>query len=88
MIYGQEKNILKHIGLVNIVGEPSVGILIRQITMEFSATSTSECLFANFLFEIEPKKVSKELKEPSWVNEPQEELKHDGMHVHQIIQPF
>ncbi|GJY78993.1 retrovirus-related pol polyprotein from transposon TNT 1-94 [Tanacetum coccineum] len=38
------------------------------------AASTSECLFADFLSKIEPKKVSEALKHPRWVDAMQEEL--------------
>ncbi|GJT86690.1 retrovirus-related pol polyprotein from transposon TNT 1-94, partial [Tanacetum coccineum] len=38
------------------------------------AASASECLFADFLSEIEPKKVSEALKHPRWVDAMQEEL--------------
>ncbi|GKE62780.1 hypothetical protein Tco_1513147 [Tanacetum coccineum] len=41
---------------------------------KFTAASTSKCLFADFLSEIESKKVSEALKHPGWVNAMQEEL--------------
>ncbi|GKG14881.1 hypothetical protein Tco_0354481, partial [Tanacetum coccineum] len=52
----------QHIELVNIIGDPSEGMLTRSMAAKLTATSTSECLFADFVSEIEPKKVSKELK--------------------------
>ncbi|GJR77431.1 hypothetical protein Tco_0089796 [Tanacetum coccineum] len=45
----------KHIKLVNIIGNP--GMLIRAMAKELSAASTYECLFVDFLFEEEPKKI-------------------------------
>ncbi|GJY13965.1 retrovirus-related pol polyprotein from transposon TNT 1-94 [Tanacetum coccineum] len=41
---------------------------------KLTATSASECLFADFLSKIEPKKVYEALKHPRWVNEMQKEL--------------
>ncbi|GKD76718.1 hypothetical protein Tco_1339339, partial [Tanacetum coccineum] len=41
---------------------------------ELSATSAHECLFVDFLSEEEPKKVSKSLKHPRWLDAIQEEL--------------
>ncbi|GJW01390.1 retrovirus-related pol polyprotein from transposon TNT 1-94 [Tanacetum coccineum] len=64
----------QHIEIVNIIGEPTKGMLTRSMAAKLIVASASECLFANFLSEIEPKKVSKELKHPGWVNAMQEEL--------------
>nr|GEX93984.1 retrovirus-related Pol polyprotein from transposon TNT 1-94 [Tanacetum cinerariifolium] len=50
----------KHIELVNIIGDPGEGILTRSMAAKLTA-STSECLFADFVSKIEPKKVT-ELK--------------------------
>ncbi|GJY60571.1 retrovirus-related pol polyprotein from transposon TNT 1-94 [Tanacetum coccineum] len=58
----------KHIELVNIIGNPSEGMLTRSMAAKLTAASASECLFANFLSEIEPKKVSEALKHPRWVD--------------------
>ncbi|GJU94920.1 retrovirus-related pol polyprotein from transposon TNT 1-94 [Tanacetum coccineum] len=63
----------QHIELVNIIGEPTKGMLTRSMAAKLIAVSVSECLFADFLFEIEPKKVSKALKYPGWVDAMQEE---------------
>ncbi|GJR27158.1 retrovirus-related pol polyprotein from transposon TNT 1-94 [Tanacetum coccineum] len=63
-----------HIELVNIIGDPGEGILTRSMAVKLTATSASECLFANFLSEIEPKKVSEALKHPGWIDAMQEEL--------------
>nr|GEY83493.1 retrovirus-related Pol polyprotein from transposon TNT 1-94 [Tanacetum cinerariifolium] len=46
----------QHIKLVNIIGNPGEGMLTRSMAAKLTATSASECLFANFLFEIEHKK--------------------------------
>ncbi|GKB69149.1 retrovirus-related pol polyprotein from transposon TNT 1-94 [Tanacetum coccineum] len=49
-------------------------MLTRIIATKLTAASASECLFADFLFEIEPKKVSEELKHPGWIDAMQEKL--------------
>ncbi|GKE06683.1 retrovirus-related pol polyprotein from transposon TNT 1-94, partial [Tanacetum coccineum] len=64
----------QHIELVNIIGDPGKGMLTRSMVAKLIATSTSECLFADFLSEIEPKKLSEALKHLGWVNAMQEEL--------------
>ncbi|GKC86311.1 retrovirus-related pol polyprotein from transposon TNT 1-94, partial [Tanacetum coccineum] len=64
----------QHIELVNIIGEPGEGMLTRSMAAKLTAASASECLFADFFFEIEPKKVSEALKHPGWVDAMQEEL--------------
>nr|GEU43839.1 hypothetical protein [Tanacetum cinerariifolium] len=64
----------QHIELVNIISNPSKGMLTRSMAAKLTATSASECLFADFLSEIEPKKVSKALKHPGWIDAMQEEL--------------
>ncbi|GJV53629.1 retrovirus-related pol polyprotein from transposon TNT 1-94 [Tanacetum coccineum] len=64
----------QHIKLVNIIGEPTEGTLTRSMAAKMTAASASECLFADFLSEIEPKKVSEALKHPGWVDVMQEEL--------------
>ncbi|GKD96642.1 retrovirus-related pol polyprotein from transposon TNT 1-94 [Tanacetum coccineum] len=53
---------------MNIINEPTKGMLIRSMVSKLTAASTSECLFVDFLFEIEPKKVSEALKHPGWVD--------------------
>nr|GEZ28929.1 retrovirus-related Pol polyprotein from transposon TNT 1-94 [Tanacetum cinerariifolium] len=50
------------------------GMLTRSMAAKLTAASASECLFANFLSQIEPKKVSEALKHPGWVDSMQEEL--------------
>ncbi|GJQ95702.1 retrovirus-related pol polyprotein from transposon TNT 1-94 [Tanacetum coccineum] len=51
----------KHIELVNIIGNPGVGILTRAMAKQLSAASAHECLFVDFLFGEEPKKVYESL---------------------------
>ncbi|GJY03103.1 retrovirus-related pol polyprotein from transposon TNT 1-94 [Tanacetum coccineum] len=49
----------QHIELVNIIGDLGEGMLTRSMAAKLTAASASECLFANFLSEIELKKVNK-----------------------------
>ncbi|GJV88849.1 retrovirus-related pol polyprotein from transposon TNT 1-94 [Tanacetum coccineum] len=51
----------QHIELVNIIGEPTNGMLTRIITAKLTAALVIECLFADFLLEIKPKKVKQSL---------------------------
>ncbi|GJW82260.1 retrovirus-related pol polyprotein from transposon TNT 1-94 [Tanacetum coccineum] len=53
----------KHIELVNIIGEPLDGITTKSRVRDSEAASAHECLYVNFLFEIEPKKLIKALEE-------------------------
>nr|GEU74219.1 retrovirus-related Pol polyprotein from transposon TNT 1-94 [Tanacetum cinerariifolium] len=46
----------QHILLKNIIRDPGEGMLTKSMAAKLTAASTSECLFADFLFEIEPKK--------------------------------
>ncbi|GJT70198.1 retrovirus-related pol polyprotein from transposon TNT 1-94 [Tanacetum coccineum] len=46
----------QHIKLVNIIGDPGEGMLTRNMVAKLTAASASECLFTDFLSEIEPKK--------------------------------
>ncbi|GKB03485.1 retrovirus-related pol polyprotein from transposon TNT 1-94 [Tanacetum coccineum] len=48
----------QHIKLVNIIGNPGKGMLTRSMAAKLTADSANECLFADFLSEIEPKKLS------------------------------
>ncbi|GKC29856.1 retrovirus-related pol polyprotein from transposon TNT 1-94, partial [Tanacetum coccineum] len=64
----------KHIELVNIIGNPGAGMLIRAMAKQLSAASAHECLFVDFLSEEESKKVSEALKHPRWVDAIQDEL--------------
>ncbi|GJR31936.1 retrovirus-related pol polyprotein from transposon TNT 1-94 [Tanacetum coccineum] len=62
------------IELVNIVGDLGKGMLTRSMAAKLTAASPGKCLFTDFLSEIEPKKVSKALKHPGWIEAMQEEL--------------
>nr|GEU62433.1 retrovirus-related Pol polyprotein from transposon TNT 1-94 [Tanacetum cinerariifolium] len=54
----------EHIKLINIIGEPTKGMLTKSMVAKPITASASEFLLANFLFEIEPKKVFEALKHP------------------------
>ncbi|GKD67989.1 retrovirus-related pol polyprotein from transposon TNT 1-94 [Tanacetum coccineum] len=54
--------------------EDTEGMLTRSMAAKFTAALASECLFANFLSKIEPKKVSEALKHPGRIDAMQEEL--------------
>ncbi|GKC37112.1 retrovirus-related pol polyprotein from transposon TNT 1-94, partial [Tanacetum coccineum] len=64
----------QHIELVNIIGDPGEGMLTRSMAAKLTTASASECLFADFLSKIEPKKVTEALKHPGWVDAMHEEL--------------
>ncbi|GJS79717.1 hypothetical protein Tco_0729598 [Tanacetum coccineum] len=64
----------KHIDLVNILGEPQAGVTTRSRIRDSKAASAHECLYVNFLSEIEPKKLAKALEEEGWIISMQEEL--------------
>ncbi|GKE12146.1 hypothetical protein Tco_1415697 [Tanacetum coccineum] len=64
----------QHIELVNIISEPTEGMFTRSMVAKLTAASTSECLFLDFLSEIEPKKVFEALKHQGWIDAMQEEL--------------
>ncbi|GKD55533.1 retrovirus-related pol polyprotein from transposon TNT 1-94 [Tanacetum coccineum] len=64
----------KHIELFNIIGNPGARTVTRAMAKELSAASAHECLFVDFLSEEEPKKVSKALKHPGWVDDMQDGL--------------
>nr|GEV41468.1 retrovirus-related Pol polyprotein from transposon TNT 1-94 [Tanacetum cinerariifolium] len=64
----------QRIELVNIIGDSGEGMFTRIMVAKLLAASASECLFVDFLFEIEPKKVSEALKHSGWVDAMQEEL--------------
>nr|GEU75063.1 hypothetical protein [Tanacetum cinerariifolium] len=64
----------KHIELVNIIGEPLVGITTRSRVRDSEAASVQECLYVNFLFEMEPNKLIEALEEEGWIIAMQEEL--------------
>ncbi|GJY80653.1 retrovirus-related pol polyprotein from transposon TNT 1-94 [Tanacetum coccineum] len=50
----------QHIELVNIIGDPGEGMLTRSVAAKLTAASTYECIFADFLSKIEPKKNKKD----------------------------
>nr|GEV17078.1 putative reverse transcriptase domain-containing protein [Tanacetum cinerariifolium] len=56
----------KHIDLVNIISEPRAGITTRSKIRDSDAALASECLYVNFLSEIEPKKLTEALEEEGW----------------------
>nr|GEV55366.1 hypothetical protein [Tanacetum cinerariifolium] len=64
----------KHIKLVNIIGEPLAGITTKSRIRDSDAASASECLYVNFLSEMEPKKLIEALQEEGWIIDMQEEL--------------
>ncbi|GJR75251.1 retrovirus-related pol polyprotein from transposon TNT 1-94 [Tanacetum coccineum] len=53
----------KHIELVNIIGEPLGGITTRSRIRDCEAASAHECLYVNFLSQIEPKRLIEALEE-------------------------
>ncbi|GJR91733.1 retrovirus-related pol polyprotein from transposon TNT 1-94 [Tanacetum coccineum] len=65
---------LVHIELVNIIGEPLTGITTGSRIKDSDVASASECLYVNFLFEMEPKKLIEPLEEEGWIISMQEEL--------------
>ncbi|GJS77797.1 retrovirus-related pol polyprotein from transposon TNT 1-94 [Tanacetum coccineum] len=64
----------KHIEHVNIIRKPMAGITTRSRVKDSEAASVHECLYVNFLSEIEPKKLIKALEEEGWVIAMQKEL--------------
>nr|GEV54943.1 retrovirus-related Pol polyprotein from transposon TNT 1-94 [Tanacetum cinerariifolium] len=64
----------KHIELVNIIGELLVGITTRSRNRDSDVASAHECLYANFISEIKPKKLIEALDEEGWVIAMQAEL--------------
>nr|GEY12417.1 hypothetical protein [Tanacetum cinerariifolium] len=63
----------KHIELVNIIDKPLAGITTKSRIRDSDVALTFECLYFNFLSEIEPKKLIETLKE-EWIIAMQEEL--------------
>ncbi|GJV67877.1 retrovirus-related pol polyprotein from transposon TNT 1-94 [Tanacetum coccineum] len=65
---------VKDIHLMNIFilmslikGDLGAGMLTRAMAKELSAASAHKCLFVDFLFEEEPKKIFEALKHPGWL---------------------
>ena len=59
---------------MNIIGEPTEGMLTRSMAAKLTAASANECLFVDFISEIEPKNVKEALTHPSWVQAMHDEL--------------
>ncbi|GJX48780.1 retrovirus-related pol polyprotein from transposon TNT 1-94 [Tanacetum coccineum] len=58
----------QHIKLVKLlIDEPTKGMLTESMAAKLTTASTRECLFADFLFETEPKKMPEALKRPWWI---------------------
>ncbi|GJY18393.1 retrovirus-related pol polyprotein from transposon TNT 1-94 [Tanacetum coccineum] len=64
----------RHIELVNIIGKPLDGVTTRSRIRDSKAASAHECLYVNFLSQIEPKRLIEALKEEGWIISMQEEL--------------
>ncbi|GKA09591.1 hypothetical protein Tco_0688922, partial [Tanacetum coccineum] len=60
--------------LVNIIGEPLVGITTRSRVRDSDVVLAHECLYVNLFSEIEPKKLIEALEEERWIMAMQEEL--------------
>ncbi|GJY81266.1 retrovirus-related pol polyprotein from transposon TNT 1-94 [Tanacetum coccineum] len=80
--YGQNTDVLVSVNESSVPDVPqsyisnqaSISMLTRSTAAKLTTASASECLFADFLYEIEPKKVFEALKHPGWVDAMQEEL--------------
>ncbi|GJV73857.1 retrovirus-related pol polyprotein from transposon TNT 1-94 [Tanacetum coccineum] len=70
LIWSGEQNI----ELLNIICKPTERMLTKSMAAKLIAVSTNKCIFADFLYEVKPKKVSEVLKHPRWVGSMQEEL--------------
>nr|GEX79533.1 retrovirus-related Pol polyprotein from transposon TNT 1-94 [Tanacetum cinerariifolium] len=57
----------KDIELVNIIGNPEAEMLTRAMAKQLSAASAHECLFVDFLYEKEPKKVFRNKKDETGI---------------------
>ncbi|GJU21939.1 retrovirus-related pol polyprotein from transposon TNT 1-94 [Tanacetum coccineum] len=64
----------QQIKLMNIIDDPGKCMHTVSMAAKLIAASATGCLFADFLSEIEPKKVSEALKHLVWVDAMQEEL--------------
>ncbi|GJY77997.1 retrovirus-related pol polyprotein from transposon TNT 1-94 [Tanacetum coccineum] len=49
------------------INSPSAGVTTRRKIRDSEAASAHECLYVNFLFEIEPKKLIEALEEEGWI---------------------
>ncbi|GJU41875.1 retrovirus-related pol polyprotein from transposon TNT 1-94 [Tanacetum coccineum] len=76
-----------------ISNQAFTSMLTRSMTSKLTVASDSECLFADFLSEIEPKRVSEALKNLGWVDAMQEELnqfyrnKEEGIDYYETFTP-
>ncbi|GKB66088.1 retrovirus-related pol polyprotein from transposon TNT 1-94 [Tanacetum coccineum] len=72
----ESANILEpaEVQLVNIIGEPLDGITTRNRVRDSEDALAHECLYVNFLSDIEPKRLNEVLIEEGWVISMQEEL--------------
>ncbi|GKC55816.1 retrovirus-related pol polyprotein from transposon TNT 1-94, partial [Tanacetum coccineum] len=71
------QNKLKHFGITKDQVSTSLkpaGVTTRSRTRDYEAALAHECLYVNFLFEIEPKKLIEDLEEEGWIISMQEEL--------------
>ncbi|GJZ23009.1 retrovirus-related pol polyprotein from transposon TNT 1-94 [Tanacetum coccineum] len=64
----------KHIELVNIIDEPLASITTRSRIRDSDVVSASECLYVNYLSEMDPKKLFEALEEEGWIIAMQKEL--------------
>nr|GEV02617.1 copia protein [Tanacetum cinerariifolium] len=64
----------KHIEVVNVIGKPLIGVTTRSRVRDSKAASSHECLYVNFLSQIEPKRPTEALEEEGWIITMQEEL--------------
>nr|GEU50376.1 retrovirus-related Pol polyprotein from transposon TNT 1-94 [Tanacetum cinerariifolium] len=62
----------KHIELVSIIGNPGARMLTRSMAKELGAALTYKCIFVDFIFEEEPKKVSESIQHLRWVDSMQD----------------
>nr|GEU55547.1 uncharacterized mitochondrial protein AtMg00810-like [Tanacetum cinerariifolium] len=59
----------KHINLVNIIGKPLASITTKSKIRDSDYASASECLYVNFLSEIEPKRLIESLEKEGYIQE-------------------
>nr|GFB53744.1 retrovirus-related Pol polyprotein from transposon TNT 1-94 [Tanacetum cinerariifolium] len=64
--------------------EDTKGTLTRSMAAKLTDASARECLFADFLSVIEPKKMFEALKYPGWIDAMQEELNQNKKDEHGI----
>lgn len=64
----------KVIELVNIIGVPTEGMLTRSMAAKLKVATANICLYADYLYEVEPKNIKEALTYESWVQAMREEL--------------